>query len=1316
MISNDHRSERRNAEISPRRKAKPPAWSPVCLSLRLALPAGLRLARLAGLGLVMLGAAATAVAQDPFAENVRSTEPLAPLDQLQSFTPLPGLAVDLIAAEPVIQKPLNMAFDVRGRLWVTCTIEYPYPAAEGQGRDRIVILEDTNRDGSFDQHTVFADNLNIPIGILPMGDDCLVFDIPYISRFFDTDGDGVCDQRQRILGPFDCSRDTHGMNNSFIQGFDGWVYACHGFANRSMVAGADGHRVTMNSGNVYRFRPDGSRIEHVSYGQVNPYGMACDDWFTLFTADCHSKPLTQVMRGAYYPSFGAPHDGLGFAPSMMEHFHGSTAIAGVEVLAALNFPAAYAGQLVSGNVMTSRINRNRLEWQGAYAQAIEQPDLLATSDPWFRPVSLIQGPDGGLYVADFYNRIIGHYEVPLQHPGRDRDRGRVWRLRDATVESTALAGAASSVTASSPLEQLVAMFEHPVVRTRLAAVNEVVARVEAGTIDRAAVVECCQQRLGAAAIEKNSVAAQVASLWCLLRVDPVAWSATVESSWMSEAPPLVRAHVQRALSEAWPEMASGPEPAGRGPRLSWPAVDFQQRLAAGLSDSEPRVLQAAIDAAGRWGSEQNLPSLVELASADSGHDPVVIHAARVALKETLLGPAAASSESGRAVPAAPSTGGVDELSERRAACWRWIKQSELSSERQRTLAHVMLAVPSREAADFLIDYLAEPGRRDDSAGLMIQHIAKHLPTDRAGELVGLIQSQHPENLPAQWELLLAVGEGLSRSGQATPPPVWEWANGLVQQALRELAEKPVLWQAVRLDGRQTPAANEQAWQVQWRPVAGDLVGPGSADGQNRNVAMLSSLPAGETRTGILRSQEFRLPARLHFALAGHRGFPDQGAHELNQVRLRLETGEVIRTAFPPRNDLAQWIEWDLAAWEGQLATVEIQDGDTAGAYAWLAVGEFSVPALAVPQWSPGQLSEYVQALCRVVARFRLQDADSSLQALLLGPGGLSPDDRLLVARTLADLRGQGFGRAFAEDLMREDLHPEIKQSLASVIALSRQLDLLDPPDDPNLRHGNSYSYLRDWLPQLNARQQRLLVRAATNEAAVFERVLGWAESGHLAVDCFNDPGIQQQVKVAENGRWWTRVERLLADIPPTDEAWRERAAAANARFQPWLEQLRNGQALAAAALPRDTELAQDQLSGGDLVEWKRLGQQVFQRDCAACHQLAGQGAVVGPQLDGIHRRGLERVLEDVLLPNQNVDHAFRSQVLLLDNGQILVGLVQAEDEAAVQLTDPQGKSRTIPVVGIEERRMTPQSLMPNDIAHGYSDTTLLGLMVYLLEQ
>ena len=120
------------------------------------------------------------------------------------------------------------------------------------------------------------------------------------------------------------TRDTHGMYNSFTLMPDGWVYACHGFLNTSKVKGKDGHEVEMNSGNTFRFRPDGSRIEVYTRGQVNPFGIAVDPWFNLYTADCHSKPITQLIRGAVYDSFGKPHDGLGFAPHVTRHDHGST--------------------------------------------------------------------------------------------------------------------------------------------------------------------------------------------------------------------------------------------------------------------------------------------------------------------------------------------------------------------------------------------------------------------------------------------------------------------------------------------------------------------------------------------------------------------------------------------------------------------------------------------------------------------------------------------------------------------------------------------------------------------------------------------------------------------------------------------------------------------------------------------------------------------------------------------------------------------------------------------------------------------------------
>src|SRR5262249_14349441 len=149
-------------------------------------------------------------------------------------------------------------------------------------------LEDTDGDGKADKITTFADGLNIPIGILPISQGAIVHSIPHIYRLLDTDGDGQADRREILYGTFG-SDDTHGMVNSFTWGFDGWIYACHGYRNTSTVRGADGSVVTMSSGNTFRFKPDGSRVEQVTHGQVNPFGLAFDPLGNLFSADCHSQ-------------------------------------------------------------------------------------------------------------------------------------------------------------------------------------------------------------------------------------------------------------------------------------------------------------------------------------------------------------------------------------------------------------------------------------------------------------------------------------------------------------------------------------------------------------------------------------------------------------------------------------------------------------------------------------------------------------------------------------------------------------------------------------------------------------------------------------------------------------------------------------------------------------------------------------------------------------------------------------------------------------------------------------------------------------------
>jgi len=279
---------------------------------------------------------ARSIAQD----LVAKTEARSPEEERRAFKLPPGFEAQLVAAEPDIHKPMNIAFDAKGRLWVTDTVEYPYPVTgDKRPRDTVKVLENFDETGRARKITTYADGLNIPIGVLPLPQPgvALVYAIPNIFRMADTDGDGKADRREVLMATYG-SKDTHGMTNSFTLGYDGWVYACHGFSNDSHVRAKDGSEVRMNSGNVYRFRPDGSRVEMFSRGQVNPFGLCFDPLGNLYSADCHSRPQYLLLRGAYYPSFGKPDDGLGFGPEMIFHDHGSTGIAGTVHYDADHFP------------------------------------------------------------------------------------------------------------------------------------------------------------------------------------------------------------------------------------------------------------------------------------------------------------------------------------------------------------------------------------------------------------------------------------------------------------------------------------------------------------------------------------------------------------------------------------------------------------------------------------------------------------------------------------------------------------------------------------------------------------------------------------------------------------------------------------------------------------------------------------------------------------------------------------------------------------------------------------------------------------------
>lgn len=668
---------------------------------------------------------------DPYAGQIAPTEPRSPEQERLSFRLPPGFEAQLVAAEPDIRKPMNLAFDARGRLWVTDSVEYPFPAAAGKGRDTVKILEDVGPDGRARKVTTFTGGLNIPIGLLPLPTAnateparALVYSIPQILRLSDTNGDNKADNREFFYGTYEY-RDTHGMTSAFTLGFDGWVYACHGFANRSTLRGSDGQAITMESGNTYRMRTDGSHLEQYTWGQVNPFGLSLDPLGNLYSADCHSQPIYQLLRGAYYPSFGKPHDGLGFGPEMITNYKGSTAISGIVYYAAEQFPAAHRGTAYIGDVVTNRIEQFRLEWSGTSPRAIQQ-DFLVSTDPWFRPVDLKLGPDGALYVADFYNRIIGHYEVPLTHPGRDRERGRIWRIVYRGPDGKAPAPPAPRDFTQLPVRELVNELGNANLTVRLQAQEQLILRGGREGIDAAR----------ALLPPASNPWARAHALWVLERSHGLDdWSM---ADALDDGHFAVRVHALRVLAER--------------PALT---ASQRERVATALKDDNPFVRRGAAEVLGRHPSPTHLRALLELRHVVPPADTHLLHVVRMALRDTL----------------------------RAGTSWKLLAEGKWSEKDARALADVAVGVPQAAAADYLLGHVQKYPEPTGRLADYVHHIGRHAGAGFEATLVPFLRGSRPEDLGHQAALCKALQQGLQERGATMGTSAQQWAADLTARLL-----------------------------------------------------------------------------------------------------------------------------------------------------------------------------------------------------------------------------------------------------------------------------------------------------------------------------------------------------------------------------------------------------------------------------------------------------------------------------------------------------------------------------------------------------
>jgi putative heme-binding domain-containing protein len=1155
---------------------------------------------------------------EEYGRGVRTTEPRTPAGQLAGFHVPDHITVELVASEPLIAKPLNIAFDWKGRLWTTQTYEYPYPyKAENDTeklgpRDSIVVLEDVDGDGYREKATTFADKLNIPMGILPYRDGVICFEIPNIVFLRDTDGDSVCDRREVILGPFDTTRDTHGMVNSLRWMPDGWIMANHGFNNQSKVAGRDGHEVTLSSGNVFRFKADGSRIELYAQGQVNPFGMTIDEYGDVFTADCHSKPISQVIHGGCYQSFGRPHDGLGFVPDMMDHLHGSTAIAGLELARGSNLPATFEECFLSGNVMTSRINCNYLKRSGLTASAIELPDFLTSDDSWFRPVDLRLGPDGWIYIADFYNRIIGHYEVPLTHEGRDRFRGRIWRVGEVN--------ASSEIPNFETIRQCA---------YRLSDVNPTNVRLAMQRIE-----ELIQENETNKTILRNELKGfsklTPAILWAQsICYDKNELQSSLGHQAESESDVLASSALKLLLRsstlQSTDELAS-----------------FNKSALQNLSSfpTKPHAAQVAANILARSGTVDDAVQLLAVIKATKETDRVLHAALRIALRamlsrEEIRNDLVAGWQSNRPCAEETSTKPVAQSVPQRI---------DIHSDEARLLFDVLIALsPNNFPVDVGLAYLQSSKPETGIPTELLSAFAGAIPAENAIDLLCMSENLNRTNADLQLEQVSLSTKLLHDGGKLNSS-----ARDFVAQFL-------TTWQANNLDeskivswvaGSPLPNMKQTPWPYQAR----DSI----SNGKTASIQVYSSFPLGEQYIGSFTSVPFECSTdTIEFALCGHNGRPDDVDAKRNRVELvDAVTLEALRTAYSPRNDVAQLVRWATDDLKGRLVSIRLIDEDANDSYAWIAAGGFSLPELSA--------STQRLRLDRLIGLLDYVDADVA-KALTIPK---QADAYYQMRWKTKALRPAPLAAALGAWAIEHGF-------FAEGIQLSQT--------------GSENALPKDMFQSIakksdSATQRELASLLASQESWYSELLMsvqqGWISAGAL---------------VAMPPAWWdanakNAVVTELATLKPNDS-----------------EVLKQKQERFVSL--RDTILK----SVGDV----NAGRAIYTQHCSVCHQFAGQGKVVGPQLEGVGGRGTARLCEDLLMPNLNVDHAFHTTSLLTVDGQVVTGLVRERDANKLVIADSKGELQTIAVESIDEEKASGLSLMPENFGEVLSTQQLADLIQFL---